>query len=503
MKVLDLFPLCQSAECPQAGKHKHPLPHQTELLESSEKYVAMVGGYGSAKTLPAVALMVLLGLSVPGNRIFVGRRTYSKIHDSPLPVYMQVLERAGVEWKGRENRDGFPHRIILPNETEFVFRETKDIGRWLGPEYGGFHLEEAQEEPEDSFTGLMGRLRLPHAGQYLKGLLTTNPPPRTHWIPRWFGEEPGVRVQKVEIAPGKFIETAFRLIKSSTKQNPHLPPGYLADLLALPEADVRRIVDGDFGFVPDGPPVYEPFRHEKHVGAPALRPVPLIRGWDFGYRHPAVTWHQAWRCRVGLLHWTILHELDATQTEAERLGTLVQEETRRVFPDVSPSMLIDCGDAAGAAVSDKGPGAIIRLSLPPWNLRFRFRKITNIDPGLEQIRKLLRLPTCKCGLPVVQVHRSCRNVIDGFAGGYHLPKNRPNDKPVKDGFYDDFMDSVRYVFLNYLTMELLDPGTLDALAAQNHPRQTATPAPGWAWMGGHATPEQIEAEIARVKGVIR
>src|SRR5688572_5581282 len=148
MKYLDLFPLCNSSECPKAGTHRHPLPHQTELLESEEKYVAMVGGYGSAKTLPTAALGVLLSLMIPGNIGFVGRRTYTKIHDSPLPVYMQCLERAGVDWKGRENRDGFPHRIILPNESEIRFRETKDIGRWLGPEYGWFHLEEAQEEPE-------------------------------------------------------------------------------------------------------------------------------------------------------------------------------------------------------------------------------------------------------------------------------------------------------------------------------------------------------------------
>ena len=502
MKVLDLFPLCQSPECPLAGKHKHPLPHQTEIIEAGEKYVASVGGYGSAKTLPTAALGILLSLTIPGNIGFVGRRSYVKIHDSPLPTYMQLLERAKVEWKGRENRDGFPHRIILPNDSEILFRETKDIGRWLGPEYGWFHLEEAQQEPEDTFTGLMGRLRLPHAGKYLKGLLTTNPPNRQHWIVKWFGEEPGVRTTSVELF-GKKVETSFRLIKSSTKANPHLPPGYLADLMGLPEADVKRVVDGDFGFTPEGPPVYEPFRREKHVGAPGLHPSPLIRGWDFGYRHPAVTWHQCWRCKVGLLHWMIHHEMDAKQTEAEALGDLVLAETRLRFPGVSASMVIDCGDAAGAAVSDKGPGAIIRLSRPPWNLKFRFRKITNLDPGLEQIRKLLRLPTCKCGLPVVGVNRECRNVIEGFAGGYHLPKNRPQDKPVKDGFYDDYMDSVRYVFLNYISMELLDPGLLDELARQNSPRRDGAPSPGWAWMGGHATPEQIDAEIARVKGSIR
>ena len=453
------------------------------IIESQEKYICSVGGYGSAKTLPTAGLGILLSLSIPGNMGVVGRRSYSKIHDSPLPIYLQILERLGVEYKGRENRDGFPHRIILPNESQILYRETKDIGRWLGPEYGWFHLEEAQEEPEESFTGLMGRLRLPHAGKYLKGLLTTNPPNSQHWIVKWFGQTSGVREVQTKMTSGKVITTAFRYIQSSTKDNPHLPPGYLADLLGLPDADVKRIVDGDVGFKPDGPPVYETFRHTKHIGMPGIRPVPLIRGWDFGYRHPAISFHQAWRCRSGTFHWTVLHELDAQQTEAEALGTKVIEETKAVFHDVSPNMIIDCGDAAGAAVSDKGPGAIIRLALPPWNLKFRFRKITNIDPALDKIRKMLRAPDCACGLPVIQFHRNCRNVIDGFAGGYHLPKNRPLDKPVKDGFYDDFMDSLRYVFLNFIEHELLDPGMLDRLVASNNPHRTDVVRPSWSWMG--------------------
>ena len=47
MNVSQLFPPCHIDDCPQAGNtHHHVLPHQQELLDSAERIVALVGGYG-------------------------------------------------------------------------------------------------------------------------------------------------------------------------------------------------------------------------------------------------------------------------------------------------------------------------------------------------------------------------------------------------------------------------------------------------------------------------
>lgn len=481
MKVHDLFPLCQSEECPDRGKHKHLLPHQQLLLDSDAKYVCLTGGFGSAKTLPACVLCVLLMLSVPGNVGFVGRRTYSKLHDSTLRIFMEVLERLGGDFKTYENRDGFPHRVVLPNDSEVVFRETKDLGRWLGSEYGFFYLDEAAEEPESSFTGLMGRLRLPRAGPYLKGILTTNPPHDRHWIAKRFGTKAGDTYTRVTV-DGKDISTKYTLYKSSTRDNPHLPDGYVADLLTLNPLDVQRVVEGNFGIQLEGPPAYPQFTYSAHVGEPGVRAVPLIRGWDFGFRHPAVTWHQYWRCDKDQVHWSLLDELDGESIEIEDFAKKVFEHTTSRFGGVSRSMVLDAGDHQGIARSDKGPGAIIQLAAK-YRVRFRHRKITDIDPGLDLIRSRL-VAKCPCGVPIVSVHRRCKSVINGFAGGYHYPKTRKltgPDKPVKDEFYDDFMDSIRYACDNYLRIELVDRNLLAKLSEEPIPTQTSLPA-GWDWM---------------------
>ena len=104
----------------------------------------------------------------------------------------------------------------------------------------------------------MGRLRLRGAFGYLKGLITSNPPSHQHWIADVFGLVPGPQ-RRVDAATGDAFTT--RLIQVSSYDNPHLPPGYVAALKTTHAAhDVRRLVEGQYGFVADGVPVYPQFQ---------------------------------------------------------------------------------------------------------------------------------------------------------------------------------------------------------------------------------------------------
>jgi hypothetical protein len=446
---------------PGADGKRRVLPHQLELINSSARYVAFIGGYGSGKTMAAAVRMLLHGLTVPANVGVIARRSYQKLHDSTLRIFLDVLERADVgDVQYRDSFRGFPHRIILPNDSEFWVRETKDIGRWLGPEFGSAWVDEASEEPLKTFEGLVSRLRLPQAKDYLQLILTSNPPFKTHWIPKMFGVEPG------KFEKGGLL---YHLIRSSSRDNPNLPKDYVDQLIATHgEANARRIVDGEFGFTPEGLPVFgDAFSHAKHVGEPkALASVPLDRAWDWGFRVPCVTWHQIYRCKAGTVHWNILHELVGEKVETEEFARQVLAETRTVFPLTSPVDVVDVADHAGAQVNERGPGPIIRLSRPPWSLRFRYRKVANLDPGLDIIRKQLRAGICRCGWHPVLIHRSCRSVIDALAGGYAYPEKQDGMsalKPRKDGYFDNVADSVRYEAINRVQPELRGMNTLDAL----------------------------------------
>lgn len=378
-------------------------------------------------------------------------------------------------------RDGWPHRVILPNASEIVFRETKDLGRFLGPEYGWFVIDEAVEEPKKTFTDLTGRLRLGRAQNYLKGVIASNPPNIQHWIPEIFGEKPGRRGVTIE---GE--TSTYELIQVSTRLNPFLPRGYVSDLIANhPPSEVKRIVEGQYGFSYEGKPVLAPpFMYETHVGTPETLPFALVRSWDFGYHCPAVTWHQYPRCKKGRAHWLILDEFVGRDMEYDVLAGKVAEHTKRAFPDHTEHLILDGGDIAGRQVSDKGPGPMVRLASPPWSLTFRYKRC-NLEPGLALIRASLK-KTCECGMPVLQIHRRCTLTIDAFAGGYHYPRDVPakalSDKPFKDGYYDNIADSVRYAGECFFREASLDPELLRE-AARTGFEGVSRPAPNpWAWM---------------------
>lgn len=494
MQLEDLFPFCYNVPCAiekkVTGPHKHVLPAQRELITAPEKLILSAGGYGSGKSVAAAILVHLLLSAIPGNRAFIGRVSYPKQHETAQRTYMEVLERSGVDYEGRERRDGWAHWIIYPNGSEAFFRETKDIGRFLGSEYGVFWLDEVIEMPKTVLTGLLGRLRLPVAHQQLKGILTTNPPGRLHWVTQLFGEEPGVKT--ISSIEGTSLGLKVRRIGSASWDNPALPQDYVDTLRAtLSESETKRVLSGKTTFVHEGKPVFvPPFSFDKHVGVPEPTRgsdtliLPMVRGWDFGYHAPAVTWHQITRCWERRLHWIVYDEFTPQDIEAEDLAREVLEKSKRVYPHVSG--WIDIGDAQGAAMSDKGPGPIVRLGRPPFNLRFRYKKFPNIDPGLDLIRVLLRQGVCKCGRPTMYFHRRCQTTIEAFEGGYHYPKvpygREERTKPVKDGWYDNSADSVRYVGELGYRPAAVDQGMLDRLTTFAHPRTK------WAMPGSRGEP---------------
>ena len=503
---LALFPTCRREDCPERGTtHADIWPNQEKLVLSRAKYIASIGGYRAGKSLAAAARGHLLSLAVPGNIGLILRQSYRLLHDSTLRYFMHVIERSGTDCEFRENRDGFPHRIIYPNESEVHIRESSDPDKFLGTEYGWFWMDEARLEPEQLFTALMSRLSLPHARARLCGMLTSNPPDDTHWIVQHFGSVEGYQI-KTTVVRGKPVQTRYELIVAPTRENLALDDAYEADIRAThTEAEVQRILEGQFGFEHVGTAVYTPpFDPRRHVGIPEPArdrdglPYPITRAWDFGFLTPAVLWSSFSRCRLGQPHWAVLDEFVGAKLEAEDLGHEVLRRSRDRFPNIP---MEDLGDKAGAFVSDKGPGAIIRLARPPWNLKFRYRNIPNIDPGLALVREVLN-DKCGCGEERFLVHRRCQSLIKTLAGGYHYSRQKPGreiaPKPVKDGFYDNLADCLRYTGELGYRVHKLDPKAMDALMAYTRPQaawQPVTDSTG-RWMEGRPIVPRPEARRA-------
>jgi PBSX family phage terminase large subunit len=474
--LLDLLPFCYRIPCPVSPDatepHKHLLPAQRELLTAPERYVASIGGYGSGKTSAAALLVHSLMMLIPGNRAFIGRLTYPNLHETAHRIFMEILERSGVEWEGRERLQHRPHWIVYGNGSEVFLRQTADPGRALGPEYGVIWLDEAIEMPRSIFAAFTGRLRLPAAGDRRRFIITSNPGPPNHWLTDIFGVMPGVRELR---DPESGTSLPARRIGSTSLDNPALPEDYVSALRAVhTSAEAERILEGKTTFVADGRAVYTPpFSHSKHVGEPepirnsdGLLPG-MMRGWDFGFHNPSIQWSQITRCREAVLHWFMLDDYNPQRLDAEDLAKAVISRSKERFAAVAS--WLDIGDASGAQLH----GPIARLHLK-YNLRFRYRKIPTLDPGIALIRQILARPACRCGRQIFEIHRRCSITIEALYGGYHFARevhNRePKERPVKDGIYDNPADAMRYVAEIGWRPLSLDPGALDRLMRSEEPR---------------------------------
>ncbi len=489
MGAFDVFlPPCPRADCPispgEPPGHKHLLPNQGDLLQYMEDQLLDTAGYGSGKSVAAAIKGYLFTAKIRGNRGLILRETQVKLHDTALRMFLEVCERMGARYSVKRKRDGWPHHMTFTNKSEVSAYEFTDPGKFLGPEYGWVWVDEAIELPESIYQKIIGRIRLPIATGQRQLILTTNAPAPNHWLTRLFGAEPGMRIVHDPVSGGV---VSYRRISGSSTENPALDPKYIASLrVTLPESEVARVLEGRTAFVSAGKPVYcPPFNVGKHVGEPLPvrdhegRIKPMTRSWDFGFRTPAVLWMQIARCDRGKGHWRVFEEYAGENIEIDQLAPLVIDRSAK-WKDVL--LWQDVGDDAGRQRNMNGPGPIHRLADPPWRLRIRSKRLPSIDPGLALLRRVLT-ETCDCSgdrRPIFQVDRKCVVLIDALAGGYHYPaptRARPvSEKPVKDGYYDNVADSLRYAAELVYRYNSLDPHELERLTRYVPPsRQWQSP----------------------------
>ena len=199
-----------------------------------------------------------------------------------------------------------------------------------------------------------------------------------------------------------------------------------------------------------GTPVYGDFDESKHVlGAGYEKSRPLIRGWDFGYRHPACVFAQI----DSFDRLVVLDAIVGSDIPLHLWATRVLAHTRKKFPGCEKCE--DYCDPAGSQKNDRGERSSVQI-LGDMGIYAAYSR-SSIMRGIMLIQQLL-LPRRddKYGLVV---SRECDDIIrSGFRGGYKFKEARegfaPKEEPNKDGYYDHIFDALRYVVImkfNFLT----------------------------------------------------
>lgn len=397
------------------------------------------GGLGSGKTRCATEHINQICLSYPGASTLIGRRDLPSLKETTQKEFLEKV----VTPETIETFHVNDNKLYYKNGSSVIFRELKDPDKAKSLEISAYMIDEADENKNpDVYHRLDERLRQKFTvnGETIfppyAGLLVLNPCSEEHWI--------------YDLANSGNPDVLD--IQFSTYDNiENLPPDYIQRLIkSLPVWEVDRLVHGNWGRVIRGNPVIHGFGADTHAKAIKFREdLPIFRGWDFGYSHPACSWvqHDPFTGQY-LKHYEFLGR--------DMYIPQFVEKVKQITKTLPPLPIFDFGDPHGADKSDKGASTIeyIRkhhnISI---QTSWRFRRIRT---GLEEIQHKV-LQTCKLHpetdeeAPLFLVHPRCKISIAAYCGGYHRDEE---GEPVKDGYYDHIVDTDRYIIMNTMTMEM-------------------------------------------------
>lgn len=454
----------------------------TRFILSQSFVRGIMGPIGSGKSTACCVEILRNALSIdPGkdgvrrSRFVAIRGTYRELMDTTVQTWLQVFPE---DVFGQFNKQEMVHHIDLGNiKFDMLFRaldKPDDIKKLLSLELTGAWINEAKEIDYSVLKMLEGRVgRYPSKSQVRHYrpfiILDTNPPDTEHW---WFrlAEEFAPRVAELrakqyatpqdalkdimQVSGGLFEfghvddAEAQRLFNELTQKYeffkqpsglskaaenlPNLDPSYYyrAAMGKDPEW-INVFVNGNYGAIFDGKPVYPEYTDSVHFNDKLLGPDEenrvILRGWDGG-RTPAVSFLQINpRGRV-----LLFDELVADNMGVSEFADMVNRHCAANYPDYRYQ---DFGDPAmfqGSQVDDRTIPLILRTK----GIELR-RGIQSPKTRKESVRKILR--ELVDGKPVFQIGPKAVMIRKGLMGGYCYKRKQMQgefyeDKPSKNNF---------------------------------------------------------------------
>lgn len=422
-------------------------PTQLEFIKSADRFKAYMGAAGVAKTTTGCADVIMRALFLPGSKWFIARRDYNDLKGTTLASFYRCIDNLP-EGTILDRAKEPPMRVWLrpvdlgnnaqlpPSEITFMGL-SDNVGSY---EFNGGFIDEADECERTYVEQLKGRMRwkpyphYPEATGYMFGL-AFNPPDKNHWL---YTACTGLDANDEKV--GEPMLTLFR--PQSLENDSNLPAGYRAAMAASMPEDLRqRLVDGDWGSVFPGAPVFPQFKAKLHLNNELkYGGGTLFRFWDFGYNRP-------YCCLVNMTRAGHLQIFAEVQGFKKEIGPFIQE-VLRLEEEFAPAARAhqDIGDVAVKQHKDTGSalsvlhqhGIIMRTMQVPFDISLRLFRAR-----LEQLID---------GVPALQWHPRCRVAIAAMQGGYHFKEDGVT--PKKDGYYDHSMDTHRYGIYNLFGTKL-------------------------------------------------
>ena len=337
-------------------------------FHNADKFVrALMGPIGSGKSVACCIEMLLISFKQRANsagirksRWVVVRNTYRELVDTTIQTFFDWWPEAEGIYLKKDMK--FTINKFLDDGTtahiEFLFRaldKPDDIKKLLSLEVTGGWINEAREIPKQIMDMLIGRLgRYPNKrdGGPTRHclLLDTNPPDSDSW---WY------KLFETNLPYNHAIFKQPSGITPEAENVENLPPLYYENMQAGKDKEwINVYVNGKYGFVQDGKPVYPEYKDDAHYMDDEYTPLAnktIFIGIDFGLTPAAVFGQQTASGR-----WIIFDELVTEDMGAKTFGRLLNTHINKIYPNHTFEIYADPAGDQRAQTDETTPFQILQ-----------------------------------------------------------------------------------------------------------------------------------------------
>lgn len=438
-----------------------PQPKQIKFMQRPEYEVLYGGAAGGGKS-DALLMEALRQINIPHYRALILRKTYpqlSELVDRSRTLYPRAVR--GAKYNATDHRWSFPSGAMIYFGS---MQYTKDRINYQGKRYDFIAFDELTHFTWDEYSYMFSRNRPSGAGTRVYIRATTNPGGVGHgWVKsRFITAAPPLTpiVSEFEVPDdnGQIIKLQRKrlFVPATVFDNKELlrnDPNYLANLAAMPEAERKALLYGDWDSF-DGQ-VFTEWRNDPahyddqkwtHVIHPFKIPEHWLvyRGFDFGYTKPySVGWF-AVDTMGKIYHIKELYGCTGTPNEgvkqdpveiAQEIRRAEQEDKnlkgRNIIGIADPSIFDESRGESVARMMEKSPNFVVFS--PGDNTRIA---------GKMQYH--YRLAFNDKGEPLFQVFSTCKNFIRTIPD---LVYDQKHVEDIDTSQEDHIYDMTRYVLM--------------------------------------------------------
>ena len=438
-----------------------PRRRQADFLARFEDEALYGGAAGGGKSEALVA-EALRQAHIPHYRALILRKTYpelSELIDKSQRYYRGAFP--GAQWS--EAR----HMWRFPSGAKIYFgamQHTNDRFKYQGRAYDYIAFDELTHFTQDEYLYLLSRNRASGPGTRVYLRASANPGGIGHgWVKaRFLTPAPPMQTiwEDVQVrTPDGAVHTARRsriFVPSTVFDNQILlqnDPAYAARLAALPDADRRALLYGDWDAFAGqvfsewrADPAHYADRRYTHVVDPF--PIPrgwrVVRGFDFGYSRPfSVGW---WAispdgalCRIRELYGCTGTPNEGVRWEPARIA----REIKKIEQDDPNIRGRTVRGVADPSIFDESRGESVAQMMEREGIFFDRGDNSRIA-GKMQVHH--RLAFDQNGAPGLTVFSTCRHFIRTVPALVYDPVNVED---VNTAMEDHIYDEMRYVVMEF------------------------------------------------------